>query len=117
MRGRAAGAFEQRIVEPGGQERIKPGRNVAVMLEPAAQMLMRRTCPRPPQAFRAARRPTAHHLVSDFWMKLQSDRVAAIAERLVRKFRAATCQQLGALRQIEAIEMPLINEAGKSGGA
>ena len=78
------------------------------MQNPALEMLMALLRVGQQHAFVAARRPAAHHRVIDVHMELQRKRRAVHAERLDRE-RVAFRQKLGALRQIEAFAMPLID--------
>ena len=66
------------------------------------------------QALGAAVRPAAHHLIGDFGVELQANRAPAVAIGLIGEFPAAAGEQFGALGQVEAIRMPLIDAARES---
>jgi hypothetical protein len=59
--------------------------------------------------------PAAHHVISNLRMELQADRTQAKAIGLVGEIRPTNSEELGALRQIEAVRMPLIDLARKRG--
>ena len=59
----------------------------------------------------AARGPAAHHGVGDVQVELEREGRAAVAERLHRK-RIALGQQHRAVRQVEALAVPLIDVVG-----
>src|SRR5579871_5218396 len=97
--------------EPGRQERLEPGGDAAVVLEPAAEMLWAAECAGPGQAIGAAMGPPAHHVIGDLGVELEGDRVAAVAIGLVGEILAARGEELRSRRQVEPVGMPLIDGA------
>ena len=55
--------------------------------------------------------PAAHHVIGDFWVELQPDGTQAVTIGLVGEIRPTKSEELGALREIEAVRMPLIDRA------
>jgi len=103
--------------EPGRQERLKPGGDPAVVLEPAAEMLWAAQGAGAGQALGAAMGPAAHHVIGDLRVELEADRMAAVAIGLVGESRAPRGEELGPLGQIEAVGVPLIDAAREFGPA
>ena len=81
------------------------------MLEPAAEMFGSAPGSGPRQTLSAAMRPAAHHVIGDFWVELQPDRTQAVTIGLVGEIRPTESEEFGALREIEAVRMPLIDRA------
>ena len=104
-------------LEPGRQERLEPGGDAAVMLEPAAEMFGSAQRAGPGQPLGAAMGPAAHHVIGDLWVELQTDRMPAVAIGLVGEIRPANGEELGAVGQIEAVGMPLVDRARERGRA
>ena len=71
----------------------------------------------PRQTLSAAMRPAAHHVIGDFWVELQADCMRALTIGLVWEISPTNSEELGTLRQIEAVRLPLIDRARERGGA
>ncbi len=100
--------------EPGRQERLEPGGDAAVVLEPAAEMLGAAQRAGPGQALGAAMSSPAHHVIGDLRVELEADRVAAVAIGLVGEILASRGEELRTRGQIEPVGMPLVDGARES---
>ena len=104
-------------LKPARQEHLEPRGYSAIMLEPAAEVLGPAQGSGPRQTLSAAMRPAAHHVIGDFRVELQADCMRALTIGLVWEISPTNSEELGTLRQIEAVRMPLIDRARERGGA
>src|ERR1700722_17783972 len=87
------------------------------MLEPAAEVLGPAQGSGPRQTLSATMGPAAHHVIGDFRVELQADCMQAVTIGLVWEISPTNSEEFGALRQIEAVRMPLIDRARERGRA
>jgi hypothetical protein len=104
-------------LEPARQERLEPRGYSAIMLKPAAEVLRAAQGSGPRQTLSAAMGPAAHRVIGDFRVELQADCMQAVTIGLVWEIRPTNSEELGALRQIEGVRMPLMDRARERGRA
>lgn len=103
----------RRVHQPGPviEETLDPKTGLAVMKEPTVEMRFAWLRVRQLQSCRTPRRPTAHHVMGQLEVKLETESGLAIAECLVPE-AVALRQQRRACGKLEALAMPLINMVG-----
>ena len=103
----------ERFVRPHRKEDRNPFRHREIVLEPSGKVTIARARAGKSKARRAADRPSAHHLIRDFGVKLQSDDIAPVNISLIWKISETVGKTMRSGRKIEPFAMPMIDMPGE----